>query len=101
MQVLLQQLLQILPRLLVLLRLLLLHKGTNTTQIATTAFVNAEINAYTANLASLASPNFTGIPVARGDGSSTDGQIQLNCSQNSHGVKIVPATVPTLYFDIA
>lgn len=58
--------------------------GTNTTQIATTAFVNGE----TATLAPLASPNFTGIPVARGDGSSTDGQIQLNCSQNSHGVKI-------------
>jgi hypothetical protein len=63
-------------------------QGTNTTQIATTAFVNAEITADTANLAPLASPNFTGIPVARGDGSSTDGQIQLNCSQNSHGVKI-------------
>jgi len=63
-------------------------QGTNTTQIATTAFVNAEITADTANLAPLASPNFTGTPVARGDGSSTDGQIQLNCSQNSHGVKI-------------
>ena len=25
---------------------------------------------------------------ARGDGSSADGKITLNCSQNSHGVKI-------------
>ena len=48
--------------------------GTNTTNIATKA--------------PLASPQFTGIPVATGDGVSTDGQIQLNCSQNSHGVKI-------------
>jgi hypothetical protein len=30
----------------------------------------------------------SGIVIAKGDGSSTDGQIQLNCSQNSHGVKI-------------
>jgi hypothetical protein len=30
----------------------------------------------------------SGIVTAKGDGSSTDGQIQLNCSQNSHGVKI-------------
>ena len=26
--------------------------------------------------------------IAGGDGGSNDGQIQLNCSQNSHGVKI-------------
>ena len=26
--------------------------------------------------------------VAKGDGSSADGQIQLNCSQNSHGIKL-------------
>ena len=93
--------------------------ATNTTQLATTAFVTGAIanlsdsapstldtlNELAAALgddanfsttvtnsiaakAPLASPNFTGIPVARGDGSSTDGQIQLNCSQNSHGVKI-------------
>lgn len=48
--------------------------GANTTAIATKA--------------PLASPQFTGIPVATGDGVSTDGQIQLNCSQNTHGVKI-------------
>ena len=35
-------------------------QGTNTTQIATTAFVNAEIAADTAALAPLASPTFTG-----------------------------------------
>ena len=27
-------------------------------------------------------------PVAKGDGSSADGQITLNCSQNSHGIKL-------------
>ena len=48
--------------------------STNTTAIAAKA--------------PLASPQFTGTPVATGDGTSTDGQIQLNCSQNTHGVKI-------------
>ena len=39
-------------------------QGTSTTQIATTAFVNAEIAADTAALAPLASPTFTGVPAA-------------------------------------
>lgn len=39
-------------------------QGTNTTQIATTAFVNTEIASDTANLAPLASPVLTGIPTA-------------------------------------
>lgn len=39
-------------------------QGTSTTQIATTAFVNAEIAADTVNLAPKASPTFTGLPVA-------------------------------------
>lgn len=39
-------------------------QGTNTTQLATTAFVNAEIAADTANLAPLNSPALTGIPTA-------------------------------------
>jgi len=39
-------------------------QGTNTTQLATTAFVNAEIAADTAGLAPLASPTFTGVPAA-------------------------------------
>ncbi len=38
--------------------------GTNTTQLATTAFVNTEIASDTANLAPKASPTFTGIPIA-------------------------------------
>ena len=39
-------------------------QGTNTTQIATTAFVNAEIAADTAAKAPLADPAFTGVPTA-------------------------------------
>ena len=39
-------------------------QGTNTTQIATTAFVNAEIAADTAAKAPLADPTFTGVPAA-------------------------------------
>ena len=39
-------------------------QGTNTTQIATTAFVNAEIAADTATKAPLAGPTFTGVPAA-------------------------------------
>lgn len=38
--------------------------GTDTTQVATTAFVNAEIAADTANLAPLDSPALTGVPTA-------------------------------------
>lgn len=38
--------------------------GTNTTQIATTAFVQGEITSGIAGLATLASPTFTGIPAA-------------------------------------
>ena len=33
-------------------------------------------------------PNGTGAVEIQGDGSSSDGTLQLNCSQNSHGVKI-------------
>ena len=39
-------------------------QGTDTTQIATTAFVNAEIAADTATKAPLADPTFTGVPAA-------------------------------------
>ena len=39
-------------------------QGTNTTQVATTAFVNTEIAADTASKAPLASPTFTGTPAA-------------------------------------
>ena len=62
--------------------------STNTTNIATNTTDISTNTAAIATKAPLASPQFTGIPVATGDGSSTDGQIQLNCSQNTHGVKI-------------
>ena len=68
--------------------------ATNATDIATSA-TNIATNASgistnataIATKAPLASPQFTGIPAVRGDG-TTDGQIQLNCSVNTHGVKI-------------
>ena len=47
-------------------------QGTNTTQIATTAFVNAEIAADTAAKAPLASPTFTGVPAAPTASASTN-----------------------------
>ena len=47
-------------------------QGTNTTQIATTAFVNAEIAADTAAKAPLASPTFTGVPAAPTASSGTN-----------------------------
>ena len=62
--------------------------ATNATDIATNASGISTNATAIATKAPLASPQFTGIPVARGDGATTDGQIQLNCSQNSHGVKI-------------
>ena len=46
--------------------------GTNTTQIATTAFVNAEIASDTANLAPLNSPALTGVPTAPTATTGTD-----------------------------
>ena len=44
----------------------------------------ANISSGTLNNDRLPSPTL----IVKGDGSSADGQIQLNCSQNSHGVKI-------------
>jgi hypothetical protein len=41
-----------------------------------------------ARLATLAANKLTGTIIAQGDGSSTDGKITLNCSQNTHGVSI-------------
>ena len=49
----------------------------NGNQIVSTS--NANVKIY---------PNGTGVLEVGGDGSSNDGTIQLNCSQNSHGVKI-------------
>ena len=49
------------------------------------ASINASnISSGTINNDRLPSPTLT----VKGDGASADGQIQLNCSQNSHGVKI-------------
>ena len=47
-----------------------------------------EINTSTTNGNIKLNPNGTGVVEIKGDGSSSDGTIQLNCSQNSHGVKI-------------
>ena len=47
-------------------------QGTNTTQLATTAFVNSEIAADTASLAPAASPAFTGTPTCPTAGVNTD-----------------------------
>ena len=44
----------------------------------------SNITSGTLSIDRLPSPTLT----VKGDGSSTDGAIQLNCSQNSHGVKI-------------
>ena len=47
-----------------------------------------EINTSTTNGNIKLNPNGTGVVEIKGDGSSADGTLQLNCSQNSHGVKI-------------
>jgi prefoldin subunit 5 len=48
------------------------------------SFSASNLTSGTINIDRLPSPTLT----VKGDGSSTDGAIQLNCSQNSHGVKI-------------
>ena len=48
------------------------------------AIAASSITSGTLNNDRLPSPTLT----VKGDGSSADGQLQLNCSQNSHGVKI-------------
>jgi len=47
-----------------------------------------EITTSTSNGNIKLNPSGTGVVEIKGDGSSTDGTLQLNCSQNSHGVKI-------------
>ena len=47
-----------------------------------------EINTSTSNGNIILNPNGTGVVEIKGNGSSADGTLQLNCSQNSHGVKI-------------
>ncbi len=48
----------------------------------------SEINTSTVNGNIKLNPNGSGVVEVKGDGGSNDGTIQLNCSQNSHGVKI-------------
>ena len=48
----------------------------------------SEITTSTSNGNIKLNPNGTGVVEVKGDGSSADGTLQLNCSQNSHGVKI-------------
>ena len=47
-----------------------------------------ELNTSTSNGNLKLNPNGTGSVEIKGDGSSTNGKLQLNCSQNSHGVKL-------------
>ena len=47
-----------------------------------------ELNTSTSNGNIKLNPNGTGVVEVKGDGSSTNGKVQLNCSQNSHGVKL-------------
>ncbi len=49
---------------------------------------SSEITTSTTNGNIKLNPNGTGVVEVKGDGSSADGTLQLNCSQNSHGVKI-------------
>ena len=48
----------------------------------------SEITTSTSNGNIKLNPNGTGVVEVKGEGSSADGTLQLNCSQNSHGVKI-------------
>ena len=50
--------------------------------------LSSEINTSTTNGNIKLNPNGTGVVEIKGDGSSNDGTLQLNCSQNSHGVKL-------------
>jgi len=49
---------------------------------------SSEITTSTSNGNIKLNPNGTGVVEIKGDGSSSDGTIQLNCSQNSHGIKL-------------
>ena len=48
----------------------------------------SEITTSTSNGNIKLNPNGTGVVEIKGDGSSADGTLQLNCSQNSHGIKL-------------
>ena len=48
----------------------------------------SEIKTATSNRNIKLNPHGSGVVEVKGDGSSNDGTIQLNCSQNSHGIKL-------------
>ena len=63
--------------------------GDTTPQLGGDLDVQArEINTSTSNANIKLNPNGSGAVEVKGDGSSNDGKLQLNCSQNSHGVKL-------------
>ncbi len=63
--------------------------GDTTPQLGGDLDVQArEINTSTANANIKLNPNGSGAVEVKGDGSSNDAKLQLNCSQNSHGVKL-------------
>ena len=63
--------------------------GDTTPQLGGNLDVQAnEINTSTTNGNIKLNPNGSGAVEVKGDGSSNDGKLQLNCSQNSHGVKL-------------
>ena len=63
--------------------------GDTTPQLGGNLDVQAsEITTSTSNGNIKLNPNGTGVVEVKGDGSSADGTIQLNCSQNSHGIKL-------------
>ena len=63
--------------------------GDTTPQLGGDLDVQArEINTSTTNGNIKLNPNGSGAVEVKGDGSSNDGKLQLNCSQNSHGVKL-------------
>jgi len=70
---------------------------TNTTDLASDSspqlganldVQTSEITTSTTNGNIKLNPNGTGVVEVKGDGSSADGTLQLNCSQNSHGIKL-------------
>ena len=63
--------------------------GDSSPQLAADLDVQAnEITTSTSNGNIKLNPNGTGVVEVKGDGSSADGTLQLNCSQNSHGIKL-------------
>ena len=68
----------------------LADNAVDTAEIAASAVETAKINDDAVTIAKLNLVSTSSAPSleAKGDGSSQDGYIQLNCSQNSHGIKL-------------